>query len=104
MEKVKIFFAIALLLCWLPMPYGYYQFIRFLGLVIFGFLALQEFGKGNQNKAFIYIALALLFQPFEKIALGRTLWNIVDTAVAGWLILEKFNHKEKKWKKITQSI
>lgn len=83
-----------LLLCWLKMPYGYYQLVRFLGLVIFGFLALQEFGKGNQNKAFIYIALALLFQPFEKIALGRTLWNIVDTAVAGWLILENFNNKK----------
>lgn len=83
-----------LLLCWLKMPYGYYQLVRFLGLVIFGFLVLQEFGKGNQNKAFIYIALALLFQPFEKIALGRTLWNIVDTAVAGWLILENFEKKK----------
>lgn len=83
-----------LLLCWLKMPYGYYQLVSFLGLVIFGFLALQEFGKSNQNKAFIYIALALLFQPFEKIALGRTLWNIVDTAVAGWLILENFNNKK----------
>lgn len=76
------------------MPYGYYQLVRFLGLVIFGFLALQEFGKDNQNKAFIYIALALLFQHFEKIALGRTLWNIVDTAVAGWLILENFEKKK----------
>ncbi|VDH05175.1 DUF6804 family protein [Bergeyella zoohelcum] len=94
MQNIKIAFVIALLLCWLPMPYGYYQFIRFGGLVIFGILAYQEWEAKNNNKAILYIILAILFQPFEKIALGRSLWNIVDTAVAGWLILESFNNKQ----------
>lgn len=94
MQNIKIAFVIALLLCWLPMPYGYYQFIRFGGLVIFGILAYQEWEATNNNKAILYIILAILFQPFEKIALGRSLWNIVDTAVAGWLILESFNNKQ----------
>lgn len=31
-------------------------------------------------------ALALLFQPFIKIALGREMWNVVDVAVALALI------------------
>lgn len=92
MRNIKIAFAIALLLCWLPMPYGYYQFIRFVGMVLFGVWAFQEWEAENKSKAFLYIALAILFQPFEKIALGRTLWNIVDTAVAGWLILEKLKN------------
>lgn len=96
MQNLKIIFAIALLLCWLPMPYGYYQFIRFGGLVVFGLLAFREWEADNKGKAILYIALAILFQPFEKIALGRSLWNIVDTAVAGWLIWESFNKKEKK--------
>lgn len=74
------------------MPYEYYQLIRFGGLAVFGFLAYQSWEE-NRNKAFLYIALAILFQPFEKIALGRILWNIVDTAVAVWLILESFNNR-----------
>lgn len=95
MKNLKIIFAVALLLCWLKMPYGYYQFIRFGGLVVFGILAYQSWEEGSKSRAFLYIALAILFQPFEKIALGRSLWNIVDTAVAGWLILESFSKKEK---------
>lgn len=35
----------------------------------------------------IYGALAILFQPFFKIALGRELWNIVDVIVEIGLIL-----------------
>jgi hypothetical protein len=35
----------------------------------------------------IAIALAILFQPFAKIALGRTLWNVVDVIVGIALIV-----------------
>jgi hypothetical protein len=31
--------------------------------------------KAQKNEAFVYLALAILFQPFFKIALGRALWN-----------------------------
>jgi hypothetical protein len=34
----------------------------------------------------VFVILALLFQPFFKIALGRTLWNIVDVIVGIGLI------------------
>ena len=30
----------------------------------------------------MFAALALLFQPFFKVALGRVVWNIVDVIVA----------------------
>jgi len=73
-----------LLACLLPMPYGYYQLVRVVATAAFAFLAYQE--RGN-NLLWVFIGLALLFQPFEKIALGRTLWNVVDVVVAiflGW--------------------
>ena len=41
----------------------------------------------------IYIGLALLFQPFFKIALGREIWNIVDVVVGIGLLVSVF------WKK-----
>ncbi|MCG9792559.1 hypothetical protein LXH21_08785 [Flavobacterium algicola] len=64
------------------MHYGYFQLVRFLGMVGFGYLAVLAAGAENKNEAIIYIALVLLFQPFFKIALGRTIWNIVDAVVA----------------------
>ena len=73
-----------LLACLLPMPYGYYQLVRVVASAAFAFFAYQE--RGN-NLLWVFIGLALLFQPFEKIALGRTLWNVVDVVVAvflGW--------------------
>jgi hypothetical protein len=45
----------------------------------------------------VFILLAILFQPFEKIALGRTLWNVVDVIVAMGLIISMFaKNSEKK--------
>ena len=39
--------------------------------------------------------LALLFQPFYKIALGRTIWNIVDVIVAIGLLVLFFYERRK---------
>lgn len=79
------------------MPYGYYELVRFLALAGFGFLAYQARLEDKNQQVFIFVALALLFQPIFKIALGRTLWNIVDIIVAISLIASLFlEAKEKK--------
>lgn len=91
MEKIMKFgLAILLAICLLDMPYGYFQFVRFLSLIIFVVFAYQSKQQGKEVEAVIYIALALLFQPFFKVALGRTLWNIIDILVAIGLILTIF--------------
>lgn len=83
---IKIGLAILFFLCLLKMPYAFYQLVRFLALVGFAFLAYQAYQEKNTVATFIYIALALLFQPFFKIALGRDLWNIVDVVVGIGLV------------------
>ena len=82
MNSLKLFLALLLLLCLAPMPYGYYQFVRFVAMVIFILCAYQYYNKGWMKVAVMYGALTLLFQPFIKVALGRAMWNIVDVAVA----------------------
>jgi hypothetical protein len=72
------------------MPYGYFQLVRFAALVGFSILAYQANIQEKQVEVVIYVALALLFQPFFKIALGRALWNIVDVIVAIGLIISLF--------------
>lgn len=89
-NAVKIILAVLFFLCLLDMPYGFYQFVRFAGLVGFAILAYQANQKGRQTEMIVYGALALLFQPFFKIALGRQLWNVVDVVVAIGLILSLF--------------
>jgi hypothetical protein len=97
MEKIiKIVLAILLLLCLADMPYGYYQFVRFAAMVGFGILAYQSSESENKTFMIVYGALALLFQPFFKIALGRELWNVMDVIVAVGLIVSLFVEKEKK--------
>ncbi len=72
------------------MPYGFYQFVRFAGLIGFALLAYQANQHGRQTEMIIYGGLALLFQPFFKIALGRQMWNIIDVVVGLGLIMSIF--------------
>jgi hypothetical protein len=62
----------------------------FAGLVGFAILAFQANEEGKKGESVLYGALALLFQPFFKIALGREIWNIVDVVVGIGLILSVF--------------
>ena len=80
-KAIKVILAILFFLCLVDLPYGYYQFVRFVGLIGFGILAYQANEEGRQTEMIIYGGLALLFQPFFKIALGREIWNIVDVIV-----------------------
>lgn len=84
---IKVVLAGLFFLCLLDMPYGFYQFVRFAGLFGFVILAYQVNEQGKQVEMIIYGALAILFQPFFKIALGREIWNIVDVIVGIGLIL-----------------
>ena len=85
---IKIVLAILFFLCLVDMPYGFYQFVRFAGLIGFAILAYQANQQGRQTKMIMYGGLALLFQPFFKISLGREMWNVVDVVVGIGLITD----------------
>lgn len=95
-KLIKIGLAILFFLCLLDMPYGFYELVRFLALVGFVALAYQENQNNNTTAAFIYVALALLFQPFFKIALGRFLWNVIDVIVGVGLLATLFISPKEK--------
>ena len=78
--------AVLLLLCLFDMPYGYYTFVRFASAAAFCYFAYIANHFGNKDKMILFIVLAILFQPFLKIPLGRVIWNIVDVIVAGYLV------------------
>jgi hypothetical protein len=80
------------------LPYTYYQFVRFAALIGFAILVFDANKQKNQTETMIYIVLALLFQPFFKIALGRQLWNIVDVIVGIALLISVFKSKSSETK------
>ena len=87
---LKIILSILLLVCLFDMPYGYFQLVRFIAFLSFGFLAYISYQENNNLFTSIYVSLAILFQPLMKIALGREIWNIVDVIVALFLVASIF--------------
>ena len=87
MKTLKLFFAIALLICLVPMPYGYYILIRIVAAILFIIFASQYYEAKKEELAFTFCILAFLFQPLIYISLGREVWNMVDVAVAILLVV-----------------
>jgi hypothetical protein len=94
-NTIKLILAILFFLCLAEMPYGFFQLVRFAGLVGFAILAYHANEQSKQTEMIIYIALAVLFQPIIKLSLGRELWNIVDVIVGIGLILSMFIQSKK---------
>ena len=86
MKQVYPILAALMLLCLAPMPYGYFQLVRFVAMIVFGLMAYHYYQNQKMVATWVFGALALLFQPIYKIALGRVVWNVVDVIVALLLI------------------
>jgi hypothetical protein len=69
-SSIKLTLVVLFFVCLLKMPYGYYELVRFAALIGFAFLAYDASRSGNTLATVTYAALALLFQPFFKVALG----------------------------------
>ena len=92
-KLLKIIIATLLFICLAKMPYGYFQFVRFSSFACFSYFAYLAYNESKQGLAALFIGLAILFQPFFKVSLGRELWNIVDVVVGVWLIFTAFYKK-----------
>lgn len=87
---IKIGLALLFLGCLADMPYGYFQLVRFLGMLGFAVLALQS--ENPTWRTFLWCS-AILINPFFKITLGRELWNIIDVLWA-IILLVSLDYKE----------
>lgn len=85
-QKIQVTGAAVLLLCVLPLPYGFFMLVRVAMTIIGGYLAYKYYEEDNTTLALTFCGIVLLFQPFFKIALGRELWLIVDIIVAIFLL------------------
>lgn len=93
---IKLLIAALLLLCLADMPYGYYNFVRIVAAFAFAYFAFEYYKKVREGLAFTFGALALMFQPFTKLALGRVMWNVVDVVVGLGLVYLAYLELKKK--------
>ena len=95
-QTIRLILALLLFLCLADMPYGYYNFVRFVAAFVFAYFAFEYYKKEREGLAFTFGALALLFQPFTKLALGRVMWNVVDVVVGLGLVCLAYLEFKKK--------
>lgn len=83
---------VLLLGCLLKMPYGYYQFIRVAGCVLFIWLAYLENNDKQYIGVIISVLFAILLNPIFKIHFIRSTWNTIDAAMASvlgvWIVID----------------
>ena len=84
LKTIKLTLVILFLLSLCRMPYNYYEIMRFVGMIGFVLLGYRELEKENKTFMIIWFASAVLINPFFKLALGRTVWNVVDVI---WVVL-----------------
>ena len=90
MEKKFIYGGAALscLLAVLPLPYGFYTFLR-LAVSVAGVFAAIELRREDNFLWLLFGAIVLLFNPIIPIYLTREVWFPIDLIVAGcfaWII------------------
>jgi hypothetical protein len=81
----KLILSLMFIGCLWDWQYGYYQFVRFAGMA--GFIFLGNLDREKKVQSFFWFSSAILINPFIKIPLGRTIWNIVDIIWAALLII-----------------
>src|SRR5260370_17440903 len=76
-----------LLLALLRWPYSYYRILRWAVCIIASYGAFRTFDMGRRTWAWIFVALAVLFNPIAPIYFARATWNLLDALAAIVLLL-----------------
>ena len=74
--------AFFLIWAWRPHPYSYFESLRLGVMAVCALGAYSAIQWKRQGWAWVFGFVALLINPFAKIALGRQTWNYVDVLIA----------------------
>ncbi len=81
---IKVFLIFLFIVCWFKMPWVYFQFVRSIGFLGFGYLAFLAYENSRTNWSIFYSISTLIIQPIFKVSMGRYYWNIMDLI---WVII-----------------
>ena len=70
--------SIMMLIAVLPLPYGYYTFLRWATCGVGVFIAFQAYRWGRIWATWLFGAIAVLFNPFVPIYLTKEIWQPIN--------------------------
>ncbi len=93
----KIISSILLLLGILSLPYGYYQLLRILITLSAGISTFEFYNKNNQPMMYLFLLIAILFNPLLPLHFNKSIWIIIDliTALIFLISIKLVNNKNK---------
>ena len=77
-------------------PYGYYQFLRWVILVIGAYSAYLVYNTEKKIWAWIFGIIAILFNPIIPLTFQRDIWQTIDVIVAIIFFTSLFQKHERK--------
>lgn len=87
MPKPLIYIAAGFLLIGvLPLPYGYYMLLRFIACGVFAWAAYIAFERNENILPWVFIVLAIVFNPILKIHFPKEMWAVIDFCSGIFLI------------------
>ena len=89
MPKPVLFITSAMLFIGiLNLPYGYYTLLRIVACAVFIWAALISYEKNKESVLpWVFVILAILFNPIIKIHLPKEVWAVVDFCAGLFIIL-----------------
>jgi hypothetical protein len=99
MPKPLIYIAAGFLLIGVfPLPYGYYMLLRFIACGVFAWAAYIAFERNEDILPWVFIVLAIIFNPILKIHFPKEMWAVIDFLSGIFLILirEKIQESDKQ--------
>lgn len=84
-----------LLLAILPLPYGYYTFLRLSVFLAGSFLAYKSYQSAQFGWAISFVSVAILFNPLIPIYLSRAEWLPIDLLCASLFFVAGYQVRNK---------
>ena len=100
-SKLYLGIGILLLLATMPLPYGYYTFLKIITCGFSALLSYRSFNSEGGDKSFwswLFLLVAILFNPIASIHMDKGVWIFIDVVLGCvfCLISYKIRILEKK--------
>ena len=79
----QLYFLLVALLIIAMLPikcYGFYILLKFFVCALFGYRSVEFFNRNQSGMAWLYGAIALLYNPIIRFPLGRPTWTLINIA------------------------
>lgn len=93
MKNLFLISAILLIMACFPLPYGYYTFLRIAITIVSVICIVQNIHEGFATQNIIWAIIAILFNPIIPIYFSKTIWVVLDLAIAGWFGVKWYKEK-----------